>query len=430
MTDLAELLAFARDVSSALPGAMTQPLQWMHMAGDLAHECLQGAGLRPALSAAIPLPERGGLRRAVSTLEVCSSSFDATKAQSAREALEVIMSTLEKAVTQAGTDTGAWLADRPGQRDPMGAANRQAFEEDLVAARREATPSAPLAFVISDANDFKRVNDLLGHDVGDRVIRQLATHHMSVARGRGKAYRLGGDEFVILLPNTTGAEATATAERLKDQIAQSPVDGVDQPITVSVGVATATDGGADIYPLADDALRRAKKAQKDRVTSAPGPPRDSTALAQADPGQQPQGDSLSGRPSDIPAAILRSIQEKVERDWPESFTMRLFALQREIDAYRKLTRLEPPQDALSPEALSLLRAASGTGEIAIHEDDQLGRRVRVEREEFVDAQDPAVAARHLDALEALVSLGLARHEKGSAYMLTGPGFERARALRG
>lgn len=83
---------------------------------------------------------------------------------------------------------------------------------------------------------------------------------------------------------------------------------------------------------------------------------------------------------------------------------------------------------LSAEAHELLRAAAKDGELFVAETDQTGKWIRVDRRDFFDAADPAVAARFLDALDLLCCLGLARHSDGKLFALTGEGFEKARSL--
>lgn len=85
-------------------------------------------------------------------------------------------------------------------------------------------------------------------------------------------------------------------------------------------------------------------------------------------------------------------------------------------------------EPLSAEAQELLRAAAKDGELFVAETDQTGKWIRVERRDFFDAADPAVAARFLDALDLLCRLGVARHSDGKLFALTGQGFEKARSL--
>lgn len=85
-------------------------------------------------------------------------------------------------------------------------------------------------------------------------------------------------------------------------------------------------------------------------------------------------------------------------------------------------------EPLSTEAQELLRAAAKDGKLFVDETDQTGKSIRVERRIFFDTEDPAVAARSLDALALLCKLGLARHSDDDLFTLTGEGFEKARSL--
>jgi diguanylate cyclase len=75
-------------------------------------------------------------------------------------------------------------------------------------AEQTAVTGEPVALVAVDVDDFKLVNDLYGHQSGDRVLVALA----GLLRAHGQAYRLGGDEFVVLLPGLTATEAAVTGE--------------------------------------------------------------------------------------------------------------------------------------------------------------------------------------------------------------------------
>lgn len=87
-----------------------------------------------------------------------------------------------------------------------------------------------------------------------------------------------------------------------------------------------------------------------------------------------------------------------------------------------------PTEPLTAEATDLLRAATKTGALLVMEADQLGRWVRVESRDFVDAGDPALAARYLDALDLLCRRDLARHSSQGLFTLTGAGMTEGRAL--
>jgi diguanylate cyclase (GGDEF)-like protein len=123
------------------------------------------------------------------------------------------------------------LATRDGL---TGLANRRLFEESL---QREVARShrrkAPLALVVLDVDHFKHVNDTVGHQAGDAVLREVARAMVGNTKASDLPARYGGDEFVVLLPDCTGDDALAVAERLRAAVAR---DVTAVPVTVSAGV--------------------------------------------------------------------------------------------------------------------------------------------------------------------------------------------------
>ena len=126
--------------------------------------------------------------------------------------------------------------------------------DELVAVGRRRHRAVSLLFV--DLDDFKLVNDSLGHDVGDALLAEVADRLVEAVRPGDVVGRLGGDEFAILLPETSMHEAAPVAERLLAAI-EAPADLAGQPVVVraSVGIGTA-DGSMS----GDDLLRRADLA--------------------------------------------------------------------------------------------------------------------------------------------------------------------------
>jgi diguanylate cyclase (GGDEF)-like protein len=159
----------------------------------------------------------------------------------------------------------ALRAMRLALTDPLtGLGNHRHFHErlerQLIEAERNETP---FSLCLIDVDDFKRVNDLFGHPVGDSVLSQLAT----TLRQNGEAFRLGGDEFALLLPDYAETSAVETAATIIERIADVRLDHVGS-VTVSAGVATfprqAPDRG-ELIRLADSALYWAKENGKNRV---------------------------------------------------------------------------------------------------------------------------------------------------------------------
>jgi diguanylate cyclase (GGDEF)-like protein len=157
-------------------------------------------------------------------------------------------------------------------------ANRRYFMETLEAELRRAERfNEPLALVFADLDDFKRVNDRFGHNVGDDVLRAFA----DVVRGRVRAIdlgaRLGGEEFAVLLLETDLNGAEALAEGLRVAVAAFEVrvvDGEPVHVTASFGVAAypETHGADELMKAADRALYRAKREGKNRVIVSRPPP--------------------------------------------------------------------------------------------------------------------------------------------------------------
>lgn len=149
-----------------------------------------------------------------------------------------------------------------------GAHNRKAFHDllgiELARARRS---GAPLSVAYLDCDDFKRVNDKLGHAEGDALLCEAVALMRSLLRATDIVARLGGDEFAILLPATTGAHAAEAMARLQARLHES-MRKHGWPVTFSIGVGTldgpepAADG---IVAACDRLMYRAKRAGKGRL---------------------------------------------------------------------------------------------------------------------------------------------------------------------
>jgi diguanylate cyclase (GGDEF)-like protein len=128
----------------------------------------------------------------------------------------------------------------------------------------------PVGLVLGDLDHFKKVNDSAGHQVGDAVLRDVASRWRLALRAYEMAYRLGGEEFLVVLPGATVQEAEEVAERLREAVAAAPVSG--QSVTMSFGVAASADGEAfdfdSLYASADAALYAAKRSGRNRVCVA------------------------------------------------------------------------------------------------------------------------------------------------------------------
>lgn len=161
-------------------------------------------------------------------------------------------------------------------RDPLtGLHNRRYLEEVLnLEFAKSRRSRAPLSLIMIDIDHFKLINDTLGHDAGDIVLRHLAATIVSNVREGDIACRYGGEEFVIMLPDVDQQEATERAELLRESIKavnlRSGDDEIPQ-ITASFGIAVFAGDDrlpADVLRDADYALYQAKAAGRDRVVQA------------------------------------------------------------------------------------------------------------------------------------------------------------------
>lgn len=131
----------------------------------------------------------------------------------------------------------------------------------------------PLALLVLDCDNFKRINDTHGHLEGDKVLQQLARIISGGMRRTDSGYRYGGEEFVVLLPETDLAAAVQLAERLREQFAAATVTtetAAELRCTVSIGVAelNAGESGEDLVRCADEACYAAKGRGKNCVVAA------------------------------------------------------------------------------------------------------------------------------------------------------------------
>lgn len=156
--------------------------------------------------------------------------------------------------------------------DPLtGTLNRLALDEEACRMFGHPVDGAHgCAALMLDVDHFKAINDRFGHAGGDRVLAALARCLAARLRPGDVLGRIGGEEFLVLLPRTDPATASALAEDLRAHVASLPLelDGLAQPVTVSIGVASREPADAGVEVLvrrADRALYEAKRAGRNRV---------------------------------------------------------------------------------------------------------------------------------------------------------------------
>ena len=151
-----------------------------------------------------------------------------------------------------------------------GTMNRYSIEHQvqmaLVNAQRY---EQPLSLLLFDIDHFKRVNDTLGHEVGDQVLKRLVNCVEDKLREGDQLGRWGGEEFLVLVPNTHSQDTMVLAERLRGAIEATDFE-LEQAITVSIGVAEwrLEDSLKSLVERADRAMYKAKHSGRNRVCLA------------------------------------------------------------------------------------------------------------------------------------------------------------------
>lgn len=140
--------------------------------------------------------------------------------------------------------------------------NRGYFTEELE--RVERGRRFPVSIMVADLDGLKRVNDTLGHAVGDRLIQQAAQVIRSAVRGDDLVARIGGDEFAVILPGTDTPTALEVRDRIRRGEALCNLECCSYVIGISVGIATVEQGGSltEALRLADERMYEEKSVRK------------------------------------------------------------------------------------------------------------------------------------------------------------------------
>lgn len=174
----------------------------------------------------------------------------------AHQATAAAYAALEKAVHASRTDSLTGLLNRLALWDRL--------EHDLQLARRN---GSLLAVCFIDVDNFKRVNDTLGHAVGDRLLQGIALALTGIVRASDAVCRLGGDEFVVVAPISTREAGLQLAGKITHAVGQLHLPRACRlGAAVSVGVSTYPQDGDTVSALlskADEAMYRDKKTRAD-----------------------------------------------------------------------------------------------------------------------------------------------------------------------
>jgi diguanylate cyclase (GGDEF)-like protein len=214
----------------------------------------------------LELPLTAG-RNSFGTLTLVGDSFDEEQAMTAGSLASHAAIALENARLHR-------VVERQALVDGLtGIANRRQCEDALYheIARAERLDTS-LTLVLADLDDFKAINDLHGHAVGDDVLREFASVLRTTVRDSDLAGRWGGEEFLLLLPGADADGGVLLADRVRRALAERSFRGRNGEVftvTCSFGVAehVPTGGERDLFASADRALYRAKRRGKNCVES-------------------------------------------------------------------------------------------------------------------------------------------------------------------
>jgi diguanylate cyclase (GGDEF)-like protein len=216
------------------------------------------------------LPLRSDAEEAIGTLAVFWRESD-------REPRDEEVAALEDLAANAGPAVENALRFREARKladlDALTSLHNRRYFHDTLAREvaRAQRYDRRLALVVFDIDDFKAINERVGHLAGDSVLAQLAERVRTVVRSADIACRVGGDEFAVILPESTLADAEQLYRRL--QFAVGRPTGPADRLHLSAGIAELTPGddAVSFFERADEALFRAKETGKGQAIAAQSP---------------------------------------------------------------------------------------------------------------------------------------------------------------
>ena len=216
---------------------------------------------------AVPLPLEG----TSGYLTIFTRTADRTFAEEDVQELETLALRAAPAIENARRFREArQLADLDAL---TGLHNRRFFHETLAReVARARRYERKLGLIVFDLDDFKEINDRIGHLAGDAVLAEAAERVRDVVRSADIACRVGGDEFAVILPESSLEDADQLYRRIQHNVSARPI-GQGGKLYLSAGVAELRpdDDAMTLFQRADDALYRAKDAGKGRVVAANSP---------------------------------------------------------------------------------------------------------------------------------------------------------------
>jgi diguanylate cyclase (GGDEF)-like protein len=211
---------------------------------------------------AVPLIARGYLKGTLNIYRDGRQTFSDEEYDLAKRFADAAALAIDNAHIRASLEHQA-------RTDPLtGLLNHRSFHEQLRAALvRTSSQRAALALVVIDVDDFKRVNDVYGHAIGDQVLAEIADVLRGAVRGSDAVCRIGGEEFAVIAPAADETTAVSLAERIAARFEANTYDTVGQ-LTASIGVALGPEHAAnprELVACAEVAMMAAKASGKKRI---------------------------------------------------------------------------------------------------------------------------------------------------------------------
>lgn len=247
-------------VAGALPGTITVSYRYGRDREAPDAELIRGG---------VFIPLMGRELRPVGTLSLFWRSID-TEPQP--EQIDQAESLAESCIPAIENARRYGEARKLAETDALtGLYNQRFFHETL---RREVMRAnryqRKLALIVFDLDDFKSINDEVGHLAGDRVLAQTADRLREAVRSVDVPCRVGGDEFAVILPESSAEDAEQLYGRVHNSMRGTVLGTDDERMRISAGIAELHHGdtAASLFERADGALYRAKELGKDRADTA------------------------------------------------------------------------------------------------------------------------------------------------------------------
>ena len=211
--------------------------------------------------AALVMPLRAG-DRMIGSLSAITRAAPHSFPEETVDALEAVAQRAGPALANAQRFVEA---TRLAELDSLTGLHNQGVFHDVLAREvgRSRRYGRRLSLIVLDLDDFKRINDRIGHLAGDAVLAEVASRLRAVVRSTDIACRVGGDEFAVILPESTRGDADHLAARIERAVSGEPI-AKSGTLKISAGVAelSSEDTSSDFFSRADEDLYRAKAASK------------------------------------------------------------------------------------------------------------------------------------------------------------------------